>query len=83
MRTLVIAAASALFFAAIVTELSMRLWPDNYVALLITAFLALFVSGTLNLKLAGMLGAGRQPSRPQRSDRARRAALRRPGSAQP
>lgn len=67
MRTLFIAAASALFFAAIVTELSMRLWPDDYVALLVIAFVALFVSGTLNLKLAGLLGAARQDTRPQRS----------------
>jgi len=72
MRTLLIAAASALFFAAIVTELSMRLWPDDYIALLVSAFIALFVSGTLNLKLAGLLGAARQNARPQRSDRSQR-----------
>ena len=69
MRTLFIAAASALFFAAIVTELSMRLWPDDYVALLVIAFIALFVSGTLNLKLAGLLGANRRDARPERGKR--------------
>ncbi|MAT83150.1 MAG: hypothetical protein CMD39_02560 [Gammaproteobacteria bacterium] len=58
MRTLFVAAASALFFAALVTELSMRLWPGSYVALLVLSAVALFVSGTLNLKLAGLLGAG-------------------------
>jgi len=57
MRTLFVAAASALFFAALVTELSMRLWPGSYVALLVLSAVALFVSGTLNLKLAGLLGA--------------------------
>jgi cold shock CspA family protein len=53
MRTLFIAAASALFFAAVVTELSTRLWPGNYFALLLLAAIALFLSGLLNLKLAG------------------------------
>lgn len=55
MRTLLIAAASALFFAAVVTELSTRLWPDSYLALLLTSFVALFLVGLLNLKLAGAL----------------------------
>jgi cold shock CspA family protein len=73
MRTLFIAAASALFFAAIVTELSMRLWPDDYVALLVITFVALFVSGTLNLKLAGLFGATRQDTRPRRGNRGQRA----------
>lgn len=58
MRTLFIAAASALFFAALVTDLSMRLWPGSWVALLVLSAIALFVSGTLNLKLAGLLGGG-------------------------
>jgi len=57
MRTLIIAAASALFFAALVTELSTRLWPGDYFALLVLAALALFCSGLLNLRLA-RLGAG-------------------------
>lgn len=57
MRTLFIAAASALFFAAVVTELSMRVWPGQYFALLLLAFLALFLSGVLNLRLAGWLGS--------------------------
>lgn len=52
MRTLFVAAASALLFGALVTELSTRLWPGNYVALLVTSVLALFVSGLLNLRLA-------------------------------
>ena len=52
MRTLLIAAASAIFFAAVVTELSTRLWPESYIALLLLATIALFLSGLLNLKLA-------------------------------
>lgn len=52
MRTLLIAAASAIFFAAVVTELSTRLWPESYIALLLLATVALFLSGLLNLKLA-------------------------------
>jgi cold shock CspA family protein len=51
MRTLLVAAASALFFGALVTELSTRLWPGNYFALLMASVLALFVSGLLNLRL--------------------------------
>jgi len=51
MRTLFIAAASALFFGALVTELSTRLWPGNYFALLVLSAVALFCSGLLNLRL--------------------------------
>jgi len=64
MRTLFIAGASALFFAAVVTELSTRLWPGNYLALLLLAALALFLSGLLNLKLAG----ARPGARPRAGD---------------
>ena len=56
MRTLFIAAASALFFAAVITELSMRLWPGEYFPLLLLAFVALLLSGLLTLRLAGWLG---------------------------
>lgn len=56
MRTLFIAAASALFFAYAITELTTRLWPGNYLALLIIAFLALLVSGLLSLRLAAAGG---------------------------
>jgi cold shock CspA family protein len=56
MRILFIAGASALFFAYVIAELSVRVWPDNNIALLIVAFVALLLSGLLNLKLAGLLG---------------------------
>jgi len=55
MRTLFIAAASALFFAYLIAELSVRVWPGSNVALLIVAFVALLISSLLNLKLAGFL----------------------------
>ncbi len=57
MRTLFIAAVSALFFAALVTELTRRLWPDDYFALLLLTFVALLLSGLLNLRLAGLFPA--------------------------
>jgi cold shock CspA family protein len=74
MRTLLIAAASALFFAYVVTELSRRLWPGDYFPQLIVAFIALLVSGLLNLKLAGRLGATSSPH--ERSQPAARDAER-------
>ena len=78
MRTTLIAAASAIFFAAVVTELSTRLWPESYIALLLLATVALFLSGLLNLKLAGAgagagasAGAGTEARPRGRSDRGR------------
>ncbi len=82
MRTLLIAAASAIFFAAVVTELSTRVWPESYIALLLLATVALFLSGLLNLKLAGATagastgaaasaGAGAEARPRDRSDRGR------------
>lgn len=66
MRTLFVAGASALFFAALVTELATRLWPGNYFALLVLCAIALFCSGLLNLRLARPAAAApAQPSRPQ------------------
>jgi len=51
MRTLLIAAASAIFFAAVIVELSSRLWPGSYLALLLVAAIGLFFNGLLNGKL--------------------------------
>lgn len=70
MRTLFIAGAAALFFAAVVTELSMRLWPGNYFALLLLCFVALLLAGLLNLRLAGYFSTqpqARQNQSPQRA----------------
>jgi cold shock CspA family protein len=68
MRTLFVAGASALFFAALVTELATRLWPGNYFALLVLCTIALFCSGLLNLRLARPAAAALvQPSHPRPS----------------
>ncbi len=77
MRSLFIATASALFFAYVITELSLRLWPGNYFHLLLVAFVCLWLSGLLNLRLAGW-GSGAsaerrpdeaQPPQPRRTPR--------------
>jgi cold shock CspA family protein len=73
MRTLFIAAASALFFAAVITELSMRLWPGQYFALLLLAFVALLLSGLLNLRLAGRPGSSAAAGRHERAEAPRPA----------
>ena len=52
MRTALIAAASAIFFAAVITELSSRLWPGSYLALLTLAAVTLFLHGLLIFKLS-------------------------------
>ena len=75
MKTSIIAGASAIFCAAVLTELTFRLWPGNYLALLITATVLLFLSGMLNLKLAGTstgtgpATAAKPRQRRERSDR--------------
>ena len=76
MRTLFIAGASALFFAAVITELSMRLWPDQYLPLLLVAFVALFLTGLLNLRLAGWLGSSGPDTRGRRDGRNQRGRAR-------
>ncbi|MEM1433238.1 MAG: cold shock domain-containing protein [Pseudomonadota bacterium] len=49
-RTLIVAAASALLLAAAITELSSRLFPGNYFALLVLSFIALTVNGLFNVR---------------------------------
>ena len=51
MPTLLIAAASALLLAALVTETTQRFWPGSYLALLVITFIALFLNGLFNAKL--------------------------------
>ena len=62
MRTILIAAASAIFFAAVTVELSSRLWPDSYLALLLIATIALFINGMLSTRLAAVAAPAPQPS---------------------
>ncbi|MGA1677645.1 MAG: cold shock domain-containing protein [Pseudomonadales bacterium] len=52
MHTLLVAAASALLGATLLTELTTRLWPDNRVALLIASAIILFLTALLNARLA-------------------------------
>ena len=52
MRTMLIAAASAIFVAAVIVELTSRLWPGSYLALLLVAFVGLFLNGLFNRKFA-------------------------------
>ena len=78
MRTLLVAAVSALFFAAVVTELFTRLWPGQYTALLILCFVAICCAGLLNLRLAGRATAG-AAARGQGPQRERQAARGAPG----
>ncbi len=51
MPTFLIALASALLLAAIVTESVSRFWPDSYLALLIITSVALFINGIFNARL--------------------------------
>ena len=71
MRTILIAAASAIFFAAVTVELSSRLWPDSYLALLLIATIALFINGMLSTRLAAAAAPAGAPAQP-RSQRNRR-----------
>jgi cold shock CspA family protein len=94
MRTLLIAAVSALFFAAIVTELTTRLWPDQYIALLLLCFVAIFCAGLLNIRLAqrgaaagqaapaggGRRGAEQRERSRERAPRAKAERARRDGA---
>ncbi|NIP13253.1 MAG: cold shock domain-containing protein [Pseudomonadales bacterium] len=70
MRTLVVALVTAIFFAAVIVELSDRLWPGSQVALLIVATISLFLSNLLALRLSGRPAAA-APGR-GRSDRPRK-----------
>ncbi len=58
MRTYLIVLVSAALLAALVTELSFRLFPENYFALLLLSFLALSVNGLFNARLATPAAAG-------------------------
>lgn len=70
MRTFVIIAASALLLAAIIAELSSRLWPGSELAILIVATLALLVQGYLSLKFAPATTAPKTKSADTRGRRA-------------
>ena len=52
MRTYLIVLASAALLAALVTELSFRLFPGDHFVLLLLSFLALAINGLFNARLA-------------------------------
>ncbi|MEM7080907.1 MAG: cold shock domain-containing protein [Pseudomonadota bacterium] len=70
MRTLVIAAASALLLAALVTELVSRFWADSYLALLVITTFALLVNGLFNARLSAPVIV--EAPREQRGEQQRR-----------
>jgi len=82
MRTFFILAASAIFFAAIIVELSSRLWPDSQLALLFIAAIVLLIQGYLSIRLNPSATRAAQPakaaarSQPQKSQRKPTAAPR-------
>ncbi|MCZ6618532.1 MAG: cold shock domain-containing protein [Gammaproteobacteria bacterium] len=84
MRTAFIAAASAIFFAAVITELSSRLWPGSYLALLTIAASTLFIHGLLIFKLSvpATPGSTTEGSRQERPTK-RRSPKQRPQNQQP
>ncbi|MEM9743216.1 MAG: cold shock domain-containing protein [Pseudomonadota bacterium] len=51
-KPLIVAVTSALLLAAAVTELSSRLWPQSYLALLLLSFVALLINGAFNVRQA-------------------------------
>jgi cold shock CspA family protein len=71
MRTFFIFTASAVLLAAIIVELSTRLWPGNNIALLIIAAMALIAQGYLSLRFGSPARAS-QPRRDARSERSRK-----------
>ena len=72
--SLVATVVVAAFAAAIVTEISHRLLPGNYLGLLVLTFLACFVTALAAVSVSGRKGARKEPVRArQRRPRARRA----------
>jgi CspA family cold shock protein len=73
MRSLIVAVASALLLAVVVTEFVQRLWPSSYLALLIITAIALLINGIFNQRMAGKPAAAADPgnraNRNQRKDR--------------
>lgn len=66
MPTILIALASALLLAALVTEATSRFWPGSYIALLIITGIALFINGLFNTRLAQRAALNNVANQPQR-----------------
>lgn len=78
MRRFSIAAASAIFFAAVIVELSSRLWPESHLALLLVAAVGLLINGLLNSGLAPAGPAPQVGGGEARQDRSPRTPEQRP-----
>ena len=68
MRSLIVAIASALLLAVVVTEFIQRLWPSSYMALLITTAIALLVNGIFNQRVAGKTSPAPTPNQSKRTN---------------
>jgi len=71
MRTFIIALASALLLAYIVTELFTRIWPDNSLALAAIMIVALLINGLFNAKLSENGGRNERNRKPRRETNGR------------
>ncbi len=65
MRTTLIAVASALLLAALVTEITSRFWPNDYLALLFITGIALLINGLFNARMRPTPAAAAAPARGQ------------------
>ncbi len=74
MPTLLIAAASALLLAAVVTETAQRFFPNSYFALLVITFAALFINGLFNARLRQAPAAGAARTDPRSENQSRNTA---------
>jgi cold shock CspA family protein len=71
MRTFIIALASALLLAYIVTELFTRIWPGNSLALAALMIVALLINGLFNAKLSENSGRYQRGRKPRRENNSR------------
>jgi cold shock CspA family protein len=71
MRTFIIALASALLLAYIVTELFTRIWPGNSLALAALMIVALLINGLFNATLSENSGRNQRGSKPRRENNSR------------
>ena len=78
MRTFFILAAGALLLAAAIAEIPSRLWPESHLAVLLVAFVALFVQGWLGSRL--LFSPAAQPAPAERQASGGKGQGRRAGS---
>ncbi len=74
MRTYFVILASALLLAALVTQLSVSLFPGDNLALLLVVFAAMAINGWLNVRLAPRKAPARGRGRPRQRNRSPKAA---------